>query len=423
MKKEVRTPHEMNSGNNMKLPLRIALRYFNSRNSTQAINIVSWISMGAVALSTTAMVVLFSVYNGLESYVKSMYTAFYPEIKVSPVNGKFFEFSASRLKELRQVQGIAHIGLSVEDMALLEGRDHQKVVRLKGVNNEWFAANGMQQHVNTGTASWPESSEVLSNIGVDIVAEMGIELQNPLQKIQLYYPRSDASFSGLDAATALRGLAVAPYGSFHIQPELDGQFVLIPLADAQDLFDVGHKISAVEISLKKPENGPKIIERLKKMLGKDLKVLDRMEQNKTLFMATEMEKWMIYGILLMVLVVSSFNMVGALSMLAIEKKLDISVLRSMGAAPKVIKRTFLNLGSLIAVAGGLIGLILGLIIVLAQMQWGFIEMGEGFMEAYPVELQAMDLIVVCVTVVVVGFAAAWYPAHRASKQMLIFRDE
>ena len=399
------------------------MRYFNSRNSTQAINIVSWISMGAVALSTTAMVVLFSVYNGLESYVKSMYTAFYPEIKVSPVKGKFFECTTAELNRLRQIEGIASIGLSVEDMALLEGHDHQKVVRLKGVNNEWFKANGMQKYVNTGTASWPESNDVLSNIGVDIVAEMGIELQNPFQKIQLFYPKSNTSFSGLDAAAALRGLAVAPYASFHIQPELDGQFFLIPLEAAQELFDVGSKISAIEISLTRPETSERTIERVKELLGKDLKVLDRTEQNKTLFMATEMEKWMIYGILLMVLIVSSFNMVGALSMLAIEKKLDISVLRSMGASPKVIKRTFLNLGSLIAIAGGGIGLILGLLLVLAQMRWGFIEMGEGFIDAYPVELQASDLAVVCATVIIVGLGAAWYPAYRASKQMLTFRDE
>lgn len=399
------------------------MRYFNSRNSTQAINIVSWISMGAVALSTTAMVVLFSVYNGLESYVKSMYTAFYPEIKVSPVKGKFFEFTTAELNKLRQIEGISSIGLSVEDMALLEGHDHQKVVRLKGVNNEWFKANGMQQYVNTGTASWPESNDVLSNIGVDIVAEMGIELQNPFQKIQLFYPKANTSFSGLDAAAALRGLAVAPYASFHIQPELDGQFFLIPLEAAQELFDVGSKISAIEISLTRPETSERTIGLVKELLGKNLKVLDRTEQNKTLFMATEMEKWMIYGILLMVLIVSSFNMVGALSMLAIEKKLDISVLRSMGASPKVIKRIFLNLGSLIAIAGGAIGLILGLLLVLAQMRWGFIEMGEGFIDAYPVELQASDLVVVCATVIVVGLGAAWYPAYRASKQMLTFRDE
>ncbi len=407
----------------MNLPFSIALRYFKRSNSTQAINIVSWISMGAVALSTTAMIVLFSVYNGLESYVKGMYTAFYPEVKVSPQKGKFFDIPESKIKALRQIKGVAAVGFSAEDMALLEGHDHQKVVRLKGVDNEWFKANEMEKHINTGTASWPETSDIPSNIGVNIVAEMGIEVQNPFQKIQLYYPKSNASFSGLDAASALKSLAVAPYASFQIQPELDGQFFLIPLTAAQGFFDVNHKISAIEISLNQPKLSSDVIANVKKIMGSDFEVLSRIEQNKTLFMATEMEKWMIYGILLMVLIISSFNMVGALSMLAIEKKLDVSVLKSMGASAQTIRKTFLNLGLLIACAGAIIGIILGLIIVLAQMQWGFIQMGDGFMEAYPVELQTKDFIIVCITVIAVGLGAAWYPAHKAAQQNLIFRDE
>lgn len=352
-----------------------------------------------------------------------MYTAFYPEVKVSPIKGKFFELSDAKLQAIKKIEGLAAIGLSVEDMALIEGHDHQKVVRLKGVDNDWFKANGMEQYINTGTASWPESGEIPSNIGIRIVAEMGIDVNNPFPKIQLYYPKADANFSGLDVASALKSMAVAPYASFRIQPELDGQFFLIPLDAAQDFFGSGKQISAIEMALKNPQQSKKIIAQVKEIMGKDFEVLSRIEQNRTLFMATEMEKWMIYGILLMVLIISSFNMVGALSMLAIEKKLDVSVLKSMGATSKTIKRTFLHLGLLIAVAGAAAGVILGLLIVLAQMQWGFIQMGDGFMEAYPVELQAKDFVIVCITVLVVGWAAAWYPAHKAAKQNLTFRDE
>jgi len=248
----------------MSLALKIALRYFKGRNSTQAINIVSWISMGAVALSTTAMVVLFSVYNGLESYVKNMYTAFYPEVKVSVIKGKFFTPDEQQLQKLSHIEGVKQVGLSVEDMALLEGHDHQKVVRLKGVNNEWFQVNGMDRFINTGTASWPEQpAEVPSNIGVDIVAEMGIELDNTFQKIQLYYPKANASFAGMDAAAALNGIAVAPYASFKVQPELDGMYFLVPLKAAQHFFNAGYQLSAVELSLDNPRNTQKVIAKVR----------------------------------------------------------------------------------------------------------------------------------------------------------------
>lgn len=407
----------------MNLPFQIALKYFKSSKRTQAINIVSWISLGAVALSTTAMIVLFSVYNGLESYVKSMYTAFYPELKVSAVKGKFFEPNSRQIEAISNIEGVAHLGMSVEDMALLDGRTHQKVVRLKGVNNEWFDANDMHQHINTGTAYWPEGPDVYANIGVDIVAEMGIELDNPFQKVLLYYPKIEAAVGALSLGNALNSLALHPYASFHVQAELDGQYCLIPLEAAQEFYGIGNKISAYEIALKEPKYLKRVQESVSKIMGADFEVLSRIEQNRTLFMATEMEKWMIYGILTMVLIIASFNLVGALSMLAIEKKQDISILKSMGARPRTIKHTFLSLGMLITGTGAITGLALGLIIVLLQMQFGFIEMGEGFATPYPVDIQGLDFAIVLLTVILVGLAAAWYPASKAARQQLVFRDE
>ncbi|HTO16234.1 MAG TPA: FtsX-like permease family protein [Edaphocola sp.] len=408
----------------MNLPFKISLRYLKGKNSTQAINIVSRISIGAVALSTAAMIILFSIYNGLESYVKGMYTAFYPEIKVSVKTGKFFNIPEEQIQRLKSIPGVKGIALSIEDMALLEGRDHQKVIRLKGVDNQWFQVNEMEKFVNTGPASWPSQyQEVPSNIGVGIVSEMGIEPANPFQKIQLYYPRGDASISGLDIATALSGLTVAPYASFHVQPELDGNYFLIPLKDAQAFMNVENQISALEISLNNPNDLKKVQNKVKKILGSQYEIISRIEQNRSLFMATQMEKWMIYGILFLVLVIASFNMVGVLAMLAVEKKIDVSILKSMGMKSKTIRNIFLNLGLLIAVVGGIIGLLIGLLFVFTQIQWGWLKMGEGFLDAYPVELQAFDILVVCVTVLFVGLAAAIFPANKASKQKFIFRDE
>ncbi|HRP88618.1 MAG TPA: FtsX-like permease family protein [Edaphocola sp.] len=408
----------------MNLAFKFAFRYLKAKNSTQAINIVSRISIGAVALSTAAMIILFSIYNGLESYVKGMYTAFYPEVKVSAKTGKFFDITPQQIKELKAINGIQTLAYSIEDLALLEGRDHQKVIQLKGVDNNWFQVNEMEKHANTGPAFWPEQyREVPSNIGIGIVAEMGIEPENPFQKIQLYYPRADANITGLDFASALNGLAVAPYASFNVQPELNSNYFLIPLKAAQSFFNVGDKISAVEIALKNPGDLKAVQHKVENIMGPSYNVLSRIEQNKSLFMATQMEKWMIYGILFLVLVIASFNMVGVLAMLAVEKKLDVSILKSMGMRSKTIKKIFLTLGLLIAAVGGSIGLLIGLLFVYSQLQWGWLKMGEGLLDAYPIQLQAFDFVIVCATVILVGLAAAWFPAQKAAKQKFIFRDE
>lgn len=409
----------------MNVAFHIALRYFKGKKTAQAINIVTWISIGAIALAAAAMVVLFSVYNGLEQYVKGMYTSFYPEVRITPKEGKFFTFTDVQKNAVSKVAGIKYIGYAAEDMALLDGVDHQKVITLKGVDNNWFLVNDMAPHMTVGTAAWPnESTDIPSNIGVDIVAEMGIEVSNPFNKIRIYYPKADGLGAGaLNAEAAVTSLDLAPYAAFNVQPELDGQYCLVPITAAQHLFGVAGQYSSVEISLTSPKLEAEVIDKIKAILGKDFNVQSRLEQNATLYMVTKTEKWAIYGILLLVLIISSFNMVGSLSMLAIEKKTDVAILKSMGATPVHIRRIFITVGLLLALAGALIGMILGLIVSLIQIRFGFISMGDGFMDAYPVALKGADFILVLITVLSIGLIAALYPARKAARQLMIFRDE
>lgn len=409
----------------MNVAFHIALRYFKGKKTAQAINIVTWISIGAIALAAAAMVVLFSVYNGLEQYVKGMYTSFYPEVKITPASGKFFTFTDAQTNVIRKIEGVKYIGFSTEDMALMDGVDHQKVITLKGVDNNWFLANDMAPHMTVGTAAWPtESVDIPSNIGIDIVAEMGIEVSNPFNKIRIYYPKADGLGAGvMNAETAVTSLDLAPYAAFNVQPELDGQYCLVPITAAQHLFGVVGQYSSVEISLSDPRLESEVISKIKTLLGKEFKVQSRLEQNATLYMVTKTEKWAIYGILLLVLIISSFNMVGSLSMLAIEKKTDVAILKSMGATPVHIRRIFMTVGLLLSLAGALIGMILGLIIALVQIRFGIISMGDGFMDAYPVALKGADFVLVLVTVLSIGLIAALYPARKAARQLMIFRDE
>lgn len=407
----------------MNVPFRIALRYFKGKKSAQAINIVTWISIGAIALSATAMIVLFSVYNGLEQYVKSMYTSFYPEIKITATRGKFFDAPEAMRQKIQSVKGIKGISYVAEDMALLDGTDHQKVISLKGVDNTWFGVNEMEQHITTGTASWPEQSrDIPSNIGVDIVAEMGIDVSNPFNKIQIFYPKADSGSNAIDASS-VNSLDVAPYASFNVQPELDGLYFLVPVKAAQQLFGIGDRYSSVELSLLHPKEEAKVQESLKRLLGDSFKIQSRLEQNATLYMVTKTEKWAIYGILLLVLIISSFNMVGSLSMLAIEKKTDVSILKSLGATQQHIYHIFLWIGFILAFIGAAIGMLLGLIIALIQIRFGIVSAGDGFLDAYPVALKWNDFILVLATVLLVGLLAALYPARKASRRLMVFRDE
>lgn len=408
----------------MNVAFHIALRYFKGKKSAQAINIVTWISIGAIALSATAMVVLFSVYNGLEQYVKGMYTSFYPEVKVTPRQGKFFSLTDLQKQAIGKVEGVKQVSYAAEDMALLDGTDHQKVITLKGVDNAWFLVNDMAAHMTVGTAAWPkESTDIPSNVGIDIVSEMGIEVSNPFNKIRIYYPKADGLGSAISPEAAVASLDLAPYAAFNVQPELDGQYCLIPLAAAQALFGAPGQYSSVELSLQSPKNEAAVIGKIKAILGDAFTVQSRLEQNATLYMVTKTEKWAIYGILLLVLIISSFNMVGSLSMLAIEKKVDVAILKSMGATPTLIRKVFIAVGLMLSLVGALIGMILGLTISLVQIRFGIVSMGEGFMDAYPVALKGADFLLVLVTVLSIGLLAAIYPAGKAARQLMIFRDE
>lgn len=404
--------------------VKIAWRYFRGKKSAQAINIISWISIGAIAVSSAAMVVLFSVFNGLEGTVRDMYSAFNPEIKVTAAKGKFFSVSEVQKNAISKIAGVDVAAYSLEDMVLLNGNDEQKVGTLKGVDENWFKVCKLDSFMVDGTTGWKGNGAYTPAItGLDISMSLGIDINNAFSGLKIYYPRKGANISE-DPVTALNSIVVKPEGTFRIQEEFDGQYVLVPLKAAQYLLDVGERISSVEIKCHTNASEVRVKRELVNILGKGVVIENRFEQNKTFFMIMRGEKWAVYAILLMVLLIASFNMIGSLSMVVLEKKKDIAILRSMGATTSLIRTIFIAEGGLLALVGGLIGILTGTLLCLGQQHFGWISFPDGFIiNAYPVAMQVDDFILVMSTALAVGLLASLYPALKAARQAVYVREE
>lgn len=404
--------------------VKIAWRYFRGKKSAQAINIISWISIGAIAVSSAAMIVLFSVFNGLEGTVRDMYSAFNPEIKVTAAKGKFFNVSEAQKNVISKITGVDVAAYSLEDMVLLNGNDEQKVGTLKGVDENWFKVCELDSFMIEGTTGWRGNGAYTPAItGLDISMSLGIDIKNAFSGLKIYYPRKGANISE-DPVAALNSIVVKPEGTFRIQEEFDGQYVLVPLKAAQYLLDVGDKISSVEIKCHTNASEASVKNELVNILGKGVVIENRFEQNKTFFMIMRGEKWAVYAILLMVLLIASFNMIGSLSMVVLEKKKDIAILKSMGATSSLIRTIFIAEGGLLALVGGLIGILTGALLCLGQQHFGWISFPDGFIiNAYPVAMQVDDFILVMSTALAVGLLASLYPALKAARQAVYVREE
>lgn len=403
---------------------KIAWRYFRGKKSAQAINIISWISIVAIAVSSAAMVILFSVFNGLEGTVKDMYSAFYPEIKVSPAKGKFFPVTASQKDEITKINGIKHASYSIEDMVLFEGNKEQKVGTLKGVDESWFEVCVLDSFMIDGKATWKNSyGYTASIIGLGISSALGIDVNNDFSGIKAFYPKAGTIITE-NPQEAMNNIVVKPKGTFRIQAEFDDQYVLVPLNAAQYLFSRENQVSSIEIKLKNLKEEDAVKSSLEEIFGSKVNIENRFEQNKTFFMIMHGEKWAVYAILLMVLLIAAFNMIGSLSMVVLEKKNDIAILRSMGAGKNMIRALFLYEGILQALVGGIIGVVFGSLVCLSQIYFSWFPLPEGFIiDSYPVSLQLTDIMLVFANVLIVGLLAAWYPSLKAARQAVFVREE
>ncbi len=396
--------------------LKFAWRYFKAKKSTNAINIISWVTLGVIAFSTMCQVLVLSVFNGFEGLVRSLYSNFYSDLKVLPAKGKTITLTADQLKKIKSIPGVKGVSEIAEEKALLKNGDQQSIVFLKGVDSNYRRLSGVPKSMYRGNFDIGTIDEPRLVLGVGIESALGIEAEKNLFPITVFLPKKASQSNPL---AALSEGNAATSGSFAIQQEFDNKYAITNIGFVkQQMNYTPSEFSALEVSLVNADESDHFSKEIQDVLGKNYNVVTKYQQNASLYRSMRLEKWIIYAILTLILIIAAFNMIGALTMLVLEKQKDINVLQSLGADNSLIKKIFLSEGMLLAIAGAAMGILMAVIICILQMKFKIIKLaGTSFLiDYFPVKMQITDFLLVAFTSIVIAFAASWFPANKASHQ-------
>jgi lipoprotein-releasing system permease protein len=399
------------------MKLLFAWRYFRAKKTTNAINIIAWVSMTAIVVGAAALILVLSVFNGFEDLVKSLYTSFYPDLKVTPASGKTLTLTASQLAELRSVKGVRALSLVVEEKAFLENGDYRTAAYLKGVDSNFTKVSGVGNKMGKGSFAVGTGDHPLAILGSGVEYTLGVEADRALEPLDVYLFRKGGPDYTADPLASLNHETMATAGVFRIQQDFDDHYVITNLDFVKRMLALQRdEYSAAELSLNDPAMAIPVKQALLLLLGKDYTVQTRYEQNQNLYSVMGTEKWVIYIVLTLILVVAAFNMVGALTMLVWEKQKDIHVLKALGASNGLIQKIFLTEGILLAMMGGIAGILLAAIICGLQLKFKLIPLqgGSFLIDYYPVKMVATDFLLVFSTILVVALLASWLPARKAA---------
>jgi lipoprotein-releasing system permease protein len=409
----------------MLFPLYIAKRYLIAKKSHNIINIISIISVIGVMVGTGALIIVLSVFNGFEGLVMGLFNSFNPDLKIEATEGKTFTMNQEQMTRIKQIPGIKYVVESVEENALARFGDKQSIVMMKGVSDDFMKMTPLDSFMVNGRYTLGSDQKPACVIGAGVAYFLSIYPADFAVPISLYLPkRTKKTLSGLpEQSFNSRPVYVA--GVFSIQPEFDMSYVIVPISLARDLLEYKNEITSLEIGLSDPSALAKVKPRVAEILGPGFTVKDHYQQQATLYRVMKSEKWAVFFILALILVIAAFNMIGSLSMLIVDKKKDIAILWSLGAGKKQIRRIFFTEGMMISLAGGLLGLILGGLLAFLQEKFGLIRLGGGegtyIVDAYPVKVQLLDFIYVMITVILIGAATTWYPVRQISRRYLTKR--
>lgn len=398
----------------MSLALTIAWRYLVGKKSTNAINLITGISVVGIAIGTAALILILSVFNGFEGLMKGYLDKFNPDIKIVPKEGKFFPRSEIWMKQLNAVDGISSYSQVIEEVALLEYGDKQQVGIIKGVDEKYIAVTSIERAVREGEVKFQDTEfGSYCVIGQGIYASLNVSLRNTFTPLKIYVPNRNKR-GVLDKDFKSRPLLVS--GVFSIQNERDNQYVISSYDMVSALLDLRDQLSAVEIKLTDNYKSDDAQTALQSLVGDNYEVQNRYDQDESFLRIMNIEKWSSYLIFAFTLILIVFNVIGSLWMIVLDKKKDLSVLQSFGADKSLIKRIFYLEGMLIAIIGFGIGLFLALTFYLLQKNVGLITVPEGFaISNYPIEMKLSDVFIVMMTVLILGFIASIPAGGRAGR--------
>jgi len=398
----------------------IAKRYLFSKKKTNLINIISAISVVGVAIGTMGLIIGLSGYNGFDSLIKSLYSSFDPDLKITIAEGKYFSAEDTLFKEIRKMPDVALFAEVVEDNALLRFNNREALATIKGVSSEFKMMSGLdivagEFKLREGQVNYAVLGQIVANY-----LSIGVNFDNP---IDIYVPQKGRK-GGASLEGSFNHGYIYPSGIFEILQELDSKYVIVPIEFANELFGTTGKVSAVELKVKEGASVDKVQKFLSMKLGSKFVVKNRYEQHDYTYKTMQTEKFAVYLILILILIISSINIIGSLTMLIMDKKEDISILKSMGADKSLISKIFLLEGWSISILGSIFGTIAGIIICKAQMAYGFVKLQEGssfIIDSYPIQIIPLDIFVIFISVLLIGFLASWFPVKYISNNL--FQDE
>ena len=401
----------------MNFPFFIAKRYLFSSTTKTAVNIISFVSMTGVIVGTAALVLLLSVFNGFEDLLLSMYNSFDPHIKITSKEGKTFD-PESIFSELDNNEDILYFTDVLEEKVLMKNGQNEFIASIKGVGDDFSKMTNLDSIIVEGENFDNYESNSVAVLGQGVAYHLSMGVGNMFNRLKIFVPDRESK-TLLNPSSAFASTSVLPIGIFSLGAEYDSKYIITPIVFLQDLLQK-KEVSAIQVQLKDESKMLEVQKYLQSILGENFIVSNRLQQHAVLHKILNSEKLGVFIILTFMLLIATFNIIGSLSMLMIEKKKDIQTFYNLGATQKSIQKIFFTEGMLTIIIGSFLGILLGLLLAALQMKYGIIGMGEGnfIIHSYPVAIHYTDLIWVEITVLIIGLFASWYPAKVLSKRLL-----
>lgn len=377
------------------------------------------ISVVGVMVGAAGLIIVLSVFNGLDNLLRSMNDSFDPDLKITASVGKVFNADDPKLDIVKKHIAVFAFAETLEEYALLKYDDQQYVATVKGVSKNFADISGVDTMLMVGDFTLEYKGQPYAIVGQGVAYFLSLNL-NYIDPIVIYALNRNSKST--NPAQALSRDYIFPSAIFAIQQEFDTKYILVPLSYARDLFNYPNELSAIEIKVNDDVNIEKVQEEFIQILGNDYQVKNRYQQHEAFYKIMKSEKLYIFLILTFILIIASFNIIGSLTMLIIDKKEDIATFRSLGASLKSIRTIFLLESWLITIIGAIAGLLLGALICWLQIKFGFVRLqgsASFIVDAYPVKLIFTDFVLIFVTVVGIGYLASWYPVRYITKRFVI----
>lgn len=404
----------------MKIFLYIGSRYLFSKKTTNAINIITWISIVGMSIGTAALILILSVFNGFESLLAGMLDNFNPDIKVTLVEGKHISKDSVDIQKIQSIKGIQHISFTLEETSFFNYNTSQEVGIIKGVDAKFLSVSRLDTALIMGDTQFGQDIEY-GVLGTIMNTKLSVNPMDGFTPLTAYMP-SQKSKGPL--SKEFNTLTFYPSGVFSIGSDVDAQYILVSFDAVNQLMDLDNHFSAIEMSLHQDASEKNVVRDLQNVLGPSFKISNRYQQDEGFLRIMNIEKWISYLIACLTMLIIAFNLVGSLWMIVLEKKKDIAILRSMGMTRTDIRSIFLSVGLLVTVIGLIVGFLLGLMFYAMQREFGFISFPAGsIVSSYPIELRWIDFFSVTLTVVVIGFLASILPSRRAGQIGAFLRQE